>query len=178
MSKIFSLLSDLIQSLKQLLHRHRYQGTFLHRILGERLFEKELWHISRHSLSGGFALGLFIAFTPTIPFHMLLCFVLALWMRVNLPMALTACWINNPLTAFPIYMFTFKIGRAVVGKLPASYLLSNTPERFGRYFVNMVNIVTGGVLIGAAAALAGYILVQILWQMFSKKQKNNIMDKI
>jgi hypothetical protein len=42
----------------------------IHRLLGDRIFHPHIWSFDERSLSGGLALGLFIAFTPTLTFQM------------------------------------------------------------------------------------------------------------
>ncbi len=98
--------------------RDRIRHSILHKVLGRSIFSRDLWHMSRRSVSGGLSLGLFVAFTPTIPFPMILTTVGDLCFRVNLPVALAACWITNPLIAVPIYLMAWRLGRWVIFGLP------------------------------------------------------------
>ena len=146
-------------------YRESIRGEYVHRILGDRLFDRNIWHMSERSLSGGFALGLFIAFTPTISVQMLLSAILAIWLRVNLPIALVACWITNPLTAVPIYGAAFKLGRWLVDCLPSFVKAYGFHGPTAHYFANGFNLVVGGIALGALAALAGYVLVRCAWRI-------------
>ncbi|MBI5308495.1 MAG: DUF2062 domain-containing protein [Planctomycetes bacterium] len=78
--------------------QHHLHGTILHRVIGERLFDPHLWKPTNKSVSAGFAIGLFIALTPTIGVQIPLIILAALCMRVNIPVAIAASWITNPLT--------------------------------------------------------------------------------
>ena len=152
---------------KYLIKPERLKGERIHKIVGDRLFDKAAWHISRQSIAGGLALGLFIAFTPTIPFQMVLSAVCALWLRVNLPIAIGACWVTNPFTAVWVYMMEYRLGQAIMGKLPGIFAISDL-ESIGavrRLFSQATCVWTGGVIIGTLFALSGYIAIQMAWRL-------------
>ena len=69
-----------------------------------------LWYISRRGTCRALALGAFIACLP-VPGHMLLAVLGALYWRINMPVAVAAVWINNPLTFGPIYFVAYKLGK-------------------------------------------------------------------
>ncbi len=155
---------------KHLIKPERFKGERIHQILGDRLFDKDIWHISRRSISGGLAVGLFIAFTPTIPAQMLLSAVCAIWLRVNLPIAIAVCWVTNPFTVVWIYFMEYRLGRAVLGNLPGVFAISDL-ENIGairRLFSHATYVWTGGLIVGAVAALIGYIVMQLAWQLLSR----------
>jgi hypothetical protein len=83
---------------KQASIRKNLEGSGLHRLWGQTLFHKLLWCTDRRSIAGGLAFGLFIAFTPTIGFQMSMAVIGAILLKVNLPIAIAACWLTNPLT--------------------------------------------------------------------------------
>lgn len=151
---------------KYVFAQDRLRGEPIHRILGDRIFAREVWLISRRSISGGLALGLFIAFTPTIPFQMLISSVCAIWLQVNLPVALAACWITNPFTMIYVYVMEFRIGRFFFSLFPGFGAVGSLkPAGAVRHvFINAVYIWTGGMILGCIAALAGYILVRAFWR--------------
>jgi uncharacterized protein (DUF2062 family) len=150
---------------KNLTAHDRLRGERIHRVLGDRIFDWELWHLTRHSTSGGIAVGLFIAFTPTIPFQMLLSALGAIWLQVNLPLALLASWAANPLTAVWIYLLAHRTGKAVLGNTLGFLVVSDLEEvaAIWRLFSHGVSLWTGGVLLGAVAAIVGYTGTQVLW---------------
>ncbi len=151
--------------------KDRLRGVYVHRLLGDRLFAREIWHISERSLSGGVALGLFIAFTPTISIQMPVSAIMAIWLRVNLPAALVACWITNPLTAVPIYTAAFRVGRWIVDCLPPFIKAYGFHGTTAHYFANGFYLVLGGMILGAAAALAGYLLVRAAWRLLGLERE-------
>lgn len=83
----------------------------LKRICWERLVRPLLFvQDTPRSKAGGVALGVFVAFTPTVGVQMPIAFALATLLGVNQPLAVAMCWITNPLTVPPIYYFEYVIG--------------------------------------------------------------------
>jgi len=65
---------------------------------------------SPQAIAGGFSLGLFIAFTPTIGAQILLAFFLATVLNLNRPAAVLAVWITNPVTIPAIFSLNYWMG--------------------------------------------------------------------
>lgn len=153
-----------------LIKPERLKGECLHKILGDRIFERDIWQFSRCSVSSGLALGLFIAFTPTIPLQMLLSAVCAIWLRVNLPIAVTACWVTNPFTVVWIYFMEHRLGQAVMGKMPGIFVVSDL-ENIGairKLFSHATYLWTGGIIFGAITAMIAYFAIRITWNLLSR----------
>lgn len=65
------------------------------------------------AIAGGFALGFFIAFTPTVGVQVLLAVFLATLFKVSRPASLVPIWITNPLTVPPIFTFNYWVGSLI-----------------------------------------------------------------
>ncbi len=65
---------------------------------------------SPRAIAGGVAVGTFVAFTPTIGFQTVLALALATLLNANRPISIIPTWISNPVTAAPIYAFTYYVG--------------------------------------------------------------------
>ena len=87
------------------------------RLLGERIYQPNLWHINRKSTSMAFFIGLFVAFFP-VPAQMAIAGLMAIWLRGNLPLAVLLCWVTNPLTAGPMFWFAYRLGALIIGVIP------------------------------------------------------------
>lgn len=68
-----------------------------------------------HKLALAFALGVFVAFTPTIGLHLITCLFLAWVFRVSRFVVITASFINNPWTIVPLYGFCLWLGIRITG---------------------------------------------------------------
>ncbi|MFQ5780031.1 MAG: DUF2062 domain-containing protein [Nitrospiria bacterium] len=121
--------------LRRLPRQRHLEDTLLHRVVGQRLFDPALWKPSRTGLAGGFALGTFIALTPTIGIQMALATICAYFLRVNIPSAVAACWITNPLTAPVVYLMHYELGLWLGATPSAAELAGHTGvlQNFVRY---------------------------------------------
>jgi uncharacterized protein len=90
-------------------------GVSMRQYVRDRI--RALFHHSDppHKLAFAFALGIFIAFTPTIGLHLITCLVMAWALRLSKLVIITASFINNPWTVAPLYGFCFWFGIKVTG---------------------------------------------------------------
>ncbi len=65
---------------------------------------------SPQAIAGGVAVGLIVAFTPTVGFQIPLALGLATLLGANRAVAIVPVWITNPITVPPIYGFTYYLG--------------------------------------------------------------------
>jgi hypothetical protein len=84
---------------------------------------------SPHSIALGFAVGMFVALTPTVGIQMVISGLVAHWLRANRPIPIALAWITNPLTVVPVYYFNYRVG----------LLLLPGDEEAGRRLVEMVS---------------------------------------
>jgi uncharacterized protein len=152
--------------LRRLPDKDRLRRSFLYRMFGKNILARDLWHLDARSLAGGFSVGLFIAFTPTIPLQMILACMAALYFRVNLPAALLACWVTNPLTAVPIYMMAWRVGRSVLHAMPfaTEYLQVYDEARQTRFIMSTFYLWTGSLILATTAACTSNLLLRWLWK--------------
>lgn len=139
------------------------RNSHAHRMFGAQVFHSRIWAVNVNALAGGLSLGLFVAFTPTIPFQMLLCVMGALVLHVNLPIAVAACWITNPITALPIYMYAYRLGRVLlVGTRLAEFTfdLFEFESRTGRFVEQSLYLWAGCIVLAATFALVGNLAVR------------------
>ncbi len=71
-----------------------------------------------HRLALGVAIGMFVAFTPTIPFQMMLTVLLSYLFQSNKAVGLPVVWITNPATVIPIYLPQYLLGCFLTGASP------------------------------------------------------------
>ncbi|MEX1119354.1 MAG: DUF2062 domain-containing protein [Terrimicrobiaceae bacterium] len=155
------------------------RGTWLHRTCGDKLFGPEVWRLDPHRLAAGAALGAFFAMIP-VPFQMLGAGLLAVLTRVNLPAALVATWVSNPLT-LPIFLWLqYRTGSFLLGKAGM--------EMPDGGFVEVISKSPFPILVGASVfaffgALIAYPLTLWGWSMISpvlaarKKKKSLVIEQ-
>ena len=81
--------------------------------LGKALQHHNLWHLNRRSVAGGVAVGLFSGLVPG-PFQILCGALLAVLLRVNLPVAAATTFYTNPFTIVPLYIVAYRLGSFVL----------------------------------------------------------------
>lgn len=143
--------------------KEHLHGSWLHRLLGERLFAPELWRPARRGVASGLALGIFIGLTPTIGVQILLAGIAAFLLRVHIPAALAGALVTNPLTAPFIYTFEYKIGVWLVG-VPEPRELEGYTGMLRNFARHAKPLWAGSVVAGGAAAALAYGLVMLLWR--------------
>ncbi|GEM_PF-608765 len=73
------------------------------------------------SIALGAAVGMFIAWTPTVGIQMVMVFLLALVIPMNRLAAVIFIYISNPLTMIPFYYLSYLLGLQILGDQGMSY---------------------------------------------------------
>ena len=134
------------------------------KILGPLLHDPNLLHLNRRSVSGAFAVGLFMAWVP-VPFQMLLSALAAIFARVNLPISVALVCITNPLTMPPMFYFAYKIGAWTLGHPQSNVKFELTWEWLGQSLGDIWQpFLLGCFIVGIASSALGYIIINRLWR--------------
>jgi hypothetical protein len=128
------------------------------------LQDTRLWGIRRRTAVPAFALGLFIAFMP-FPGHIIMAVLVALSLRINIPVAVLTSLVSNPVTMYPMFYGAYRLGRALLGTELVPFRFELSLNWVTHTFVTIWQpMMLGCLLLGTAAALAGYIVVDGLWR--------------
>ncbi len=130
------------------------------------MHDPALWSFNRRGVTRAFALGVFISFLP-MPGHMLAAGTIAVWWRVNMPIAMAATWLSNPLTIGPILYAGYKNGVVLTGadevpfnvELSWEWLLSGITQILKPLWV-------GSTVLGLAVATVVYTLLNLAWRIY------------
>jgi uncharacterized protein len=113
-----------------------------------------------HKLALAFAIGVFIAFSPTIGLHIASCFLLAWVFRVSKVVVLSASFINNPWTVVPLYGFCTWFGIKITGNdAPVPHIAWNKLTISTVYVTikpYLWSFLVGTLTLGTAAAFLSY----------------------
>ena len=152
--------------LKRLMPDHKTMQQYSHlQKFGQRLTEPKLWHINRHSVALGLALGLFVGFMPIFG-QMFIAAALAIIIRVNLPIAVMAVWVSNPLTIAPLYFFSYKVGTWLLQLPVEQHAFALSWQWFTHEFLHIWQpFLLGSIVCGSIAALVGILFVRLMWRL-------------
>ncbi len=144
----------------QLIRENKHLG-----LISEHIGDSGLWHLNRRSVSGGVAIGLFMAWVP-FPFQMVIAGAIAVFFRVNLPVSVALVWTTNPITIPPLFYAAYKLGAKILGMTPLSFELQMDMhwilERLTDIWIPMS---LGCLLFATISSLIGYLTVRLLWRL-------------
>lgn len=148
-----------------------------HRLLGRfgGLHHPNIWHLNRNSVAGGFAAGLFAGLVPG-PLQMLVAALLAIPLRVNLPVAVLTTLYTNPLTIVPLYVLAYEYGSLLLGTRNGGVPLKIFEMDWTQILGSMQGLsewtmslgkplLVGLVALALTLAALGYFTVQIGWRI-------------
>lgn len=130
------------------------------------LLDPACWHFSRHGIAKAFAVGLFIAFLPPMPFlHTALALILGLSLRLNLPILYATLFISNPFTWVPQLLASVWVGARLMG-LDLAPMIPHFRHAGTAVQLHALKgpLLLGATVLGVAAGLLGYALTQCLWR--------------
>ena len=142
------------------------------------LSHPNLWHLNRHSVAGGVAIGMFSGLVPG-PLQMITAAALAVPCRVNLPVALATTLYTNPFTIGPLYLVAYTIGALIIpgesGPVPPHpdidfVHLGKWIEAFASWLLSLGKPLAAGLLaLALGLAVIGYFTVQCAWRLSVKR---------
>lgn len=146
------------------------------RFFGPILRHHNMWHLNRHSVAGGVAIGLFAGLVPG-PLQVVASVILTFIFRVNLPVAILATFYTNPFTILPIYYVAYQYGKFVTGLENSSIPTSTFNPMdlpFSQWIPATIDwmaaagkpFAVGLVLLAITLAIVGYFSVRGLWRAY------------
>ncbi|MFO7808140.1 DUF2062 domain-containing protein [Guyparkeria sp.] len=146
-------------------NRQRIVNQPFLRPVAQFLSDPNLWHLNRRSVSGGVALGLFLAFIP-LPGQMLIAAVGAIAMRVNIALAVALVWTTNPVTIPPLLWLAYQVGAMLTGaalapptgEMSVGYAMSQLPAIW-------LPLGVGLLTLSFVSALLGFTAIRLLWRI-------------
>jgi uncharacterized protein (DUF2062 family) len=148
--------------------RHTLEKIWCMRPIHALVLDRCGWAFNRHSVTRAFALGLFIAFIPPtpLPVHLVTCVILGVLFRLNLPVLFATVFVSNPFTWLPQVAGSIWVGAKLMG-MDLMPLLHQLHQHHLWAQVNQLwaPLLLGALVLGLAAAGAGYVLAQFAWRV-------------
>ena len=143
------------------------------------MLDKELWKrrireilsLDSHPghIASGFAVGVFISFTPCFAFHTLMAITAAFIFRLNKITCITGAWVNTPFTVIPVLGLSYKLGRILRGQPPLELHLKSLEWHHIKIYGG--SLLLGTSILGFIAAIIGYFTCYYLVVRFRKKDE-------
>jgi uncharacterized protein (DUF2062 family) len=155
--------------------RQRRRGR-IREWLGARIHNRDLWRFSRAPVANGLAGGLFFSMLP-LPAQGLFAAAMGIARGWNLPAAIVATWLSNPLTYVPMFLgakasvvgiYQIFGAEPSIKEMTPSQMSSLMKDlewvELGKLASNAgAELLLGYLLLGVACALVGYTVVHSLW---------------
>ena len=125
-------------------------------------------------IAAGFAVGVFISFTPFFGLHTPMAIALAFIFRINKLTCLTGAWVNTPLTMVPVLAASYKLGGMLQGEPMKELTLTNIDWQSLQPHAK--SILLGSSIIGFVAAMAGYFICY--WLVVRLRRKDPAIAEI
>ena len=144
------------------LRKHRdHSDSKVKSWIARRVLCRGLWLVDRQAMALGLSIGLAVAMLPPAPVQTLAATTLAILCRANIPLAVSAVWVSNPITWIPLLRFQEMLGSRI--------LFGNTSDQQGTKFEMISSLTLGVVLSAALLAIISYSIFHCLWGIFSRK---------
>jgi len=145
--------------------RHFWKDRWFLRWASLLLDNGEYWSLNRRNVTRAFALGLFIAFIP-LPIHAVGAAALALLLRLNVPAAVFGTLVVNPLTAVPLYVLAYRVGRMILSVPPRPFHFEFSLHWIGTGLLPIWKpFLLGCLVVGSVTAIVGYIVLGSIWHI-------------
>ncbi|EGV34760.1 DUF2062 domain-containing protein [Neisseria weaveri] len=139
------------------------------------------WALDRDRVALAAAIGLYCGMIPT-PFQFICAFILAYFLRAQLPVALFSTLYTNPVTLVPLYILAYELGIWILQGYvahPELIMPELGSENFWRNIGTWIATfgkpwLLGSILMASTFAASGYALIQIFWRW--KAGKKNLSD--
>ena len=132
---------------------------------------KEILSLDSHPghIAAGFAVGVFISFTPFFGLHTPLAILAAFVFRLNKLTCITGAWVNTPFTVVPALGLSYKIGSILQGLPPLELKIKGLEWQHLKE--HAASLMLGSSIVGFVAAVLGYFLCYYLVVRFRAKDE-------
>ena len=171
--------------------RHEYYvmpRRFFRRVSGSYLRKKQAWYlrpfnafhghptflsVSRRSVAGAVWVGLFIGLLP-LPGQTIIAILMALLLRVNVPIAAITPLITNPVTMAPIFYWEYNLGRLILEIPPGHFSIDLSWQWVTNGFLAIWKpLLLGSFITATLLASTSYVAVRVVWWLIVTARYRN-----
>jgi len=131
------------------------------------------FHGNPHYVAMGMAIGVFVALTPTIPFHTIIAVSLAFVLRGSKAAAALGVWVSNPVTIPIFYVGTYKTGVFLFGRSAAGDITGTSITDLLRMGLDVtIATMMAGIIIGILPGIAAYFITRKIVAVLRYRKKS------
>ena len=125
-----------------------------------------------HHIGLGMGIGIFVSFTPTLPFHTVIAVALAILLRGNKIAAAIGVWFSNPFTIPFFYLGTYKVGAMLFdNSKPFDTKYESIKDLLGLGWDATIAMMAGGIILGIPFSIAAYFITRKFFFTIQLKRK-------
>jgi hypothetical protein len=155
--------------------RHELAASRWLKPVSAQILDPQLWRLNHEAVARGVAIGIFWAFA--IPLAQFVAATAhAVWWRANIPVAASTTLITNPFTIGFWWYLAYRVGSLLLGKAPLE------PMAEGASRLAWLAGLGGPALLGmglfaVGGAVIGYLLVKIIWRVYTWSKRRYRLRK-
>ena len=145
--------------------RHKLRERWFLRPFRAVLDHPAYWSLNRRSITLAVALGVFIAFIP-LPVHTIVATIVALSLRINVPVTIASIFVSNPLTMVPQFYLCYRVGSVLINQRSHHFAFEMSWSWLQTGFLPIWKpLLLGCLVLGAASAAISYVLLRGIWHV-------------
>jgi uncharacterized protein len=134
------------------------------RLFGKRIADPRLWGLCRRGVTGAFGVGLAICFIP-LPVHLVVATLLAVALRLNIPVIIGTVFLVNPLTMVPVYYLAYCVGAFLLDVQTGGFAFQMSWDWLQNGLGPMWKpFLVGCLVCGVVGGVLGYMGLELLWR--------------
>lgn len=129
------------------------------------LSHPQFFSVDRRSVAGAVWIGLLIGLLP-VPGQTLIVILLALMLRVNLPVAALFIWVTNPLSIGPIFYTEYRLGALLLDVPVRPFAIELSWQWLtGQLLQVWKPLLLGSMITATVIASLAYLAVSVSWRV-------------
>lgn len=145
-----------------------------------------LWHLNRHCVCRGLAVGMFWAWIP-IPMQSVLAVPCVVPFRGNLAVAYAATWVSNIFTLLPHWWLAYTIGTMIVGKGDTNieFTWDFWKDKYydfgwlwGHFWDFYLPLTLGSLVMSVVSAGLCYVGLNFIWRSYTRYRWQRRREKM